>query len=128
MVTDGLTLWTFKEKPDGEAVVYLGNPEHPDTHVLWCRGPLAVLVEQHNRQVEWARTTLLAEKAAGRPTLSAAEIEAALTRMAVRIAVEVAKSLGPVQVIKWAFRSWHRRAPRPPAAAPMTSRTTPPAA
>jgi hypothetical protein len=128
-VNDGLTLWSVG-RVDGEyASLYLGNPDLPGTEVILTEKHLAVrLSGEHNRQVQWARTTLAAEKAAGRPTMSRDEVEAALTRMVVAATRELASHFGPVKIAQWLLRSRRRSGPRPPAAAPMTERPTPPAA
>jgi hypothetical protein len=69
--------------------------------ILGLLGETAVAA--HNREVEWARTTIAAALAS-RPSMTPAEVEAALTRMAIRVALAVAADLGPRAVLRWFLR------------------------
>jgi hypothetical protein len=109
-MSDGLTRWvtTASAYDDGTVMVRAHPKDDPASPLILCYPVLELLGEQltarHNEQVEMARALL-----AHRPSMTPAEVEAALTRMAIRVGVAVAADLGPRKVWAWL---WRRVTPR----------------
>lgn len=103
-MNDGLTLWTTKVWPpnargEGEipdVALYLGDPADPKvSRIDTWDVPADLLMREHNRQVEWARTTRQAEAAKTNERATIGDVEALLTRVAVATVRELARSLRP---------------------------------
>lgn len=113
-MSDGLQTWEIVpvEPRDirGESnrvMLYAGDRNQVGVQVVetWAL-PAEILVAEHNRQVEWARTVRQAEavkQQQSRTTIG--DVEAMLTRVAVATVREVVRGVRPVQVARWLLRS-----------------------